>query len=78
MLDTKLRTSCAPADLRVGDELRWTDSLWHEVIDAPVVLEHDLNGAAVSYAVPVVSVKGRERNTFTVEAETWLVIRRAI
>lgn len=74
----KLRTQSSPADLRPGDELKWTDGLWYEVLDAPLALERDVNGNPVSYSVPVVSVKGRERNTFTVEAETWLMVRRVV
>ena len=77
-LASKLRTQSSAADLRPGDELKWTDGLWYQVLDAPLALERDLNGNPVSYSVPVVSVKGRERNTFTVEAATWLMVRRDV
>lgn len=74
----KLRTQSSPADLRPGDELKWTDGLWYTVMDSPLVLEVDARGNPVSYAVPVASVKGKAQDTFTVEAETWLMVRRDV
>lgn len=74
-LTQKIRTNCAGADLRRGDELLW-NGLWYEVVDEPLPSETYSNGTPAVMAVPTVTVKGRESITLTVDATAWVLVRR--